>query len=111
MDAASVEDLVFHDHRPVGWGHLTKAEWLAVFPPAFEELRPLFEREAELLEIDREPENTEWAEIWEELKAPGLFVESADGRQRFDILWIHFRNGRAWWWPLYNSPETVLRRV
>jgi hypothetical protein len=78
--------------------------------PAFERLRHLFEREVELLEVDEDAENEEWLAIWEELAAPGLFVESADGLDRFDILWIHFKEGRAWWWPLYNSPRTLLRR-
>ncbi len=78
--------------------------------PAFEPLRHLFEREAELLDVDREPENNEWADIWDRLRAPGLFVETPDGRERIDILWVHFKNGRAWWFPLYNSPRTVLRK-
>lgn len=78
--------------------------------PAFEPVRHLFEREAQLLDVDSEPENNEWMDIWEELKEPGLFVESTDGRQRFDILWIHFKNGRAWWWPLINSPLTIVRK-
>ena len=78
--------------------------------PALEPLRHLFEREVGLLEVDSEAENREWSDIWEELLAPGMFVESADGLDRFDILWIHFQGGRAWWWPLYSSPRTVLRR-
>jgi hypothetical protein len=78
--------------------------------PAFEPLRPLFEREAELLEVDSEPENSEWANIWERLLAPGMFVVAPDGRERIEILWIHFKDGRAWWFPLYNSPRTVLRQ-
>lgn len=78
--------------------------------PAFEPLRPRFEREAELLDVDREPENSEWVDIWEALKAPGLFVESPDGRDRIDVLWIHFRDGRAWWYPLFASPQTVVHR-
>jgi hypothetical protein len=78
--------------------------------PAFESVRRLFEREAQLLDVDSEPENDEWVGIWEELKEPGLFVESADGRERFDILWIHFKYGRAWWFPLCSSPRTVMRR-
>ena len=77
--------------------------------PAFEPLRPLFEREAELLDVDSEPENNEWGNIWERLLAPGMFVETADGRERIEILWVHFKDGRAWWFPLYNSPQTVLR--
>src|SRR5262245_25458758 len=72
---------------------------------AFEAVRPLLEREVELLDVDQEPENTEWADIWDELKAPGMFVETPDGRERLDILWIHFKEDRAWWWPLYASPD------
>jgi hypothetical protein len=77
--------------------------------PAFEAVRHLFEREVQLLDVDSEPENNEWLDIWEKLKKPGMFVESADGLERFDILWVHFKNGRAWWWPLFNSPLTVTR--
>ncbi len=76
---------------------------------AFETVRALFEREVELLDTNADEENAEWLAIWEQLQGPGLFVESADGRLRFDILWIHFQNNRAWWWPLYNSPKTVRR--
>lgn len=74
--------------------------------PAFEEVRPLFEREAALLDVDHEPGNTEWLEIWEVLKAPGLFLEPARGKGRLDLLWIHFVEDRAWWMPLFNSPQT-----
>ncbi len=76
--------------------------------PAFELLRHLFEREVELLDTDRDAENAEWADIWKELCKPGLFVESANGRTRIEILWVHFKDGRAWWYPLYASPRTVL---
>ena len=86
-------------------GHFT-VEAAYTTTPAFEPVRHLFEREAQLLDADKESENNEWADIWDELKAPGLFVESPDGRTRFDILWIHFKFGRAWWWPLNNSPLT-----
>jgi hypothetical protein len=89
-------------------GHLT-VEAAYTTTPAFEPVRHLFEREAQLLDADSEPENTEWVDIWDELKAPSMFVESADGRERFDILWIHFEYGRAWWLPLYNSPLTRMR--
>jgi hypothetical protein len=98
--------------RPVGnWRHADYpcVEAVHETTPAFEPLRPLLERELELLEIDDEPENSEWAEIWETLKAPGMFVETPGGREHVDILWIHFQDDRAWWWPLYNSPETRLR--
>ena len=74
--------------------------------PAFEEVRPLFEREAALLDVDQEPENTEWLEIWEELKAPGLFIQPMRGEARLDILWIHIVEDRCWWMPLFNSPLT-----
>ena len=75
---------------------------------AFTAVKPLFDREAMLLDTDDEAENNEWADIWDELKSVGLFVESPDGSERFDILWIHFKDGRAWWWPLFNSPESKL---
>jgi hypothetical protein len=78
--------------------------------PAFESLRPQFEREAELLDVDSEPENSEWLLIWERLLAPGMFVETPDGSERIEILWVHFKDGRAWWFPLYNGAQTVLRQ-
>lgn len=77
--------------------------------PAFEPLRHLFEREVALLDLDGDAENDEWADIWEELCAPGLFVESPDGRSRIEVMWVHFRGGRAWWFPLHRSPKTVIR--
>lgn len=89
-------------------GHFT-TEAAYSTTPVFESVRHLFEREVQLLGVDSDPENDEWSAIWEELKEPGLFVESSDGRERFDILWIHFKYERAWWWPLFNSPLTVRR--
>ena len=89
--------------RPVGKWRYADYPWVAAAwepLPAFEPLRPLFEREAEFLDVDQEPENTVWLEIWEELKAPGLYVGSATGRSRTPGRWIHFREDRAWWWPL-----------
>jgi hypothetical protein len=76
---------------------------------AFESVRHLFDREAQLLDVDSEHENHEWIDIWEELKRPGLFVELDDGLEKFDILWIHFKYGRVWWFPLCSSPSTVMR--
>jgi hypothetical protein len=88
-------------------GHLTiEADFEPT--PAFEPLRHLFEREIAIVESEGEADQAEWSAIWDELVAPGLFVESADGRDRWDILWIHIQNGRAWWWPLGGSPKTVL---
>lgn len=77
--------------------------------PALEPVRYLFEREVAILDDEGEAEQAEWSAIWDELTAPGLFIESLDGRERWDILWIHVQNGRAWWWPLGSSPRTVLR--
>lgn len=68
--------------------------------PAFQSVRHLFEREMAILDDEGDAEQAEWAAIWEELTAPGLFVESSDVQERADILWIHFLDGRAWWWPL-----------
>ena len=75
---------------------------------AFEPIRTLFEREVELLDVDSNAENNEWLDIWEQLREPGLFVESMS--ERVEILWIHFQNGRAWWFPLYNSPLSQLKK-
>jgi hypothetical protein len=90
-------------------GHFTTE---AVFEPlpAFETVRHLFEREVLIAGEEGDAEQAEWFGIWEELAAPGLFVESGDGQDRWDILWIHVQNGRAWWWPLGSSPRTILRR-
>jgi hypothetical protein len=90
-------------------GHFTSE---AAFEPmpAFEPVRQLFEREIAIIDDESETAQAEWAEIWETLKAPGLFVESPDGRDRWDVLWVHIQNGRAWWWPLGSSPQTVLGR-
>jgi hypothetical protein len=76
--------------------------------PAFEQVRHLFEREIAIIDEEGEAEQAEWSAIWEELMAPGLFVESPDRQERWDILWIHFQDGRAWWWPLGSSPRAVL---
>lgn len=74
---------------------------------AFETVRHLFEREIEIIQDEEHDE--EWCDIWEELKSPGLYVESPDGLDRWDIMGIHFQNERAWWWRLYASPDTILR--
>jgi hypothetical protein len=72
--------------------------------PAFAAVKPLFEREMELLELHPEDDAPEWVGVWEELQAPGLFVEAEDGSCCLEILWIHFKGDRAWWWPLYHAP-------
>ena len=73
---------VLADSRPDGRslvpeldGHLA-IEAAYATTPAFEAVRHLFEREVQLLDVDSEPENNEWADIWEELKEPGMLVES-----------------------------------
>src|SRR5689334_11576396 len=78
--------------------------------PEFEAVRPLFEREVELLDADDDASNDEWFEIWNQLRAPGLFVKANGGLEVIEILWIHFKDGRAWWFPLYNSPNTKLEQ-
>lgn len=89
-------------------GHFT-VEAAYELVPAFESVRQLFEREIAILDLEDEESISEWMDIWDELKAPGLFVESPDGKDRWDILWIHFQNKRAWWWPLFDSPQTRLK--
>ncbi len=88
-------------------GHFT-VEAAFEATPAFEQVRHLFERKIEIAEDEGEAEQAEWSAIWEELSAPGLFVESSDGKERWDILWIHIQNGGAWWWPLGNSLKAIL---
>jgi len=74
----------------------------------FEPFRASFEREVELLDAEADEDDDEWADIWDTLLEPGMFVASADGRARIAIAWVHFRNDRAWWYPLYNDPATTL---
>ncbi|HBE68551.1 MAG TPA: hypothetical protein DDW52_10425 [Planctomycetaceae bacterium] len=74
----------------------------------YEPVRRLFERELLLLDAEEDDQINEWSELWEDLKSEPMFVQNLDQSERFDILWIHIHGDRAWWWPLYNSPETVL---
>ena len=75
-----------------------------ILEDAMKELWPLFQRELELIESDSESE--EWIDIWDQLRAPGLFIESESGDKRIEILTIHFKQSRAWWMPLYSSPNS-----
>jgi hypothetical protein len=77
--------------------------------PAFYGLRFLFERELKLWHGSDELATDEWFKIWEWLKAPGLFLESPDGREQVEVFWIHFAEGRAWWLPFWRG-GTPLRR-
>jgi hypothetical protein len=63
--------------------------------PGFEAVRPLFDRERELLEADR---MDEWGAAWEEL-AEGLRLEPLDGRGPITEFLLHIeRDGRCASW-------------
>lgn len=70
--------------------------WLGTFDPepAFERVRPLFDRERELLEADRVDE---WGTTWDEL-AEGLRLEPLDGRAPITEFLLHIESdGTASW--------------
>ena len=103
--------VVLADLRPVDDWHY--AEYPCVEgsfkpTPAFDRFRSMFDRELALLDVDDEDLNNEWGDIWDDLKSESLFVQTVDGGERYDILWIHIAGDRAWWWPLFNSPDTIL---
>ncbi len=102
------DGLVLADLRPVNdWQHAYYPCIEGAFQPtaAYNDVQSLFERELSLL--NDHDHIDEWGEIWDHLKSQPMFVQSPNGTQRFDILWIHIASDRAWWWPLYNSPDTV----
>ncbi|TWU50739.1 hypothetical protein Poly51_40320 [Rubripirellula tenax] len=103
--------VVLADLRPVdNWQHADYPCIEGTFTPtpAFDDVRSLFDRELALLESEDDDHIDEWGDIWDDLKSKPLFVQTPDEAERFDILWIHVAEDRAWWWPLYNSPDTVL---
>jgi hypothetical protein len=62
--------------------------------PAFEEVRPLFEREVSLLEADK---IEEWQATWEEIANLGLVLRPLDGREDMTEFLIHFYEDEARW--------------
>jgi hypothetical protein len=70
--------------------------WEGVFDaaPAFEVVRPLFDRERELLDADR---MDEWDAAWDDL-AEGLRLEPLDGSEPITEFVLHIDgDGRASW--------------
>jgi hypothetical protein len=71
--------------------------WEGTFDPApgFEAVRPLFDRERELLDADRVDE---WGAAWDEL-AEGLRLEPLDGRGPITEFLLHIEgDGRKASW-------------
>ena len=61
---------------------------------AFEEVRPLFDRERELLEADR---MEEWQVAWGKVAALGLRLVPTKGRSEITEFLLHVDGTRAWW--------------
>jgi hypothetical protein len=70
--------------------------WEGEFGPApgFESIRPLFDRERELLEADEDMDA--WGRAYEEL-AVGLFLEPLDGREPITEFLLHIDRRQASW--------------
>lgn len=71
-----------------------------VAAPAFEAVRPLFERELKLIRANTTDDSEQWDD-WEvvhaELHEPGVrLVAPAEGYEADDIL-IHITGTEAWW--------------
>jgi hypothetical protein len=62
--------------------------------PAFEQVRPLFERELALLDADR---MDEWMVAWEEISAPGVRLEAVGNGPSYSDFAIHVSGDQAWW--------------
>jgi hypothetical protein len=73
-----------------------------VFHPSakFEEVRPLFEHELELLRANTSDDSAQWDD-WEavnaELHEPGLRLQGADSAYVADEILIHIDGAEAWW--------------
>ena len=61
--------------------------------PGFKAVRPMFDRERELLDADR---MDEWQEAYDEL-AEGLRLEPLDGREPITEFLLHIDGQQAWW--------------
>jgi hypothetical protein len=62
--------------------------------PGFESVRPLFERERELLDADEDIDA--WGRAWEELSV-GLVLEPLDGRKPITEFLLHIDGRQATW--------------
>jgi hypothetical protein len=62
--------------------------------PAFELVRPLFDRELELLNADR---MDEWEVAWEAVAALGLRLEPVAAGADIEEFLLHIEGSRAWW--------------
>jgi hypothetical protein len=61
---------------------------------AFAGVAALFDRERELLDADCIDECNA---IWEEIVAPGIWLEPLDGREMITECLLHIEGRRAWW--------------
>jgi hypothetical protein len=70
--------------------------WEGTFEPAagFESIRPMFEKERELLEKDEDMDA--WGRAWEEL-AVGMVLEPLDGREPITEFLLHIDGFHASW--------------
>jgi hypothetical protein len=98
-EAAMPDYLVYRGETQLG--SLTRIEgdlpWhRGTFAPtaAFMEVRPLFDRERELLDADR---IEEWGKVWDEIAAPGLRLMPLDGREPITEFLLHIEDRQAWW--------------
>jgi hypothetical protein len=62
--------------------------------PAFEEFRPLFDRELALLNADR---MDEWEEAWSEIEELGLHLKRGPASKAIDEFLLHVDGSNAWW--------------
>ena len=100
LDGRSMADYqLFRGERRLG--DLTRIDadfpwWSGIFEPtpAFEEVRPLFDREREQLEADA---IEEWGQVWDAIAAPGLRLEPTDGRGPITEFLVHIDGQNAWW--------------
>jgi hypothetical protein len=66
----------------------------------FEAVRPLFERELELLRANENDDSAswdDWEEVHDELHDPGLRLTAPDSNYTADDILIHINGAEAWW--------------
>ena len=70
--------------------------WEGDFAPApgFDSVRPMFDRERELLDSDDDMDA--WGRAWEEL-AVGMVLVPLDGRPPITEFLLHINGREAWW--------------